>query len=120
MPTLQIFTNVPKASLPDGFVAKCSDIWMELIGKPKKFILVHVLPDQMMSFAGTQEPCAFVNCISIGKIGKEENKCYTEKITELLGSIGVAKDRMYVSFSDVARQDVGYDGTTFAFWSPSK
>ncbi|XP_072019787.1 macrophage migration inhibitory factor-like [Amphiura filiformis] len=115
MPIFQIFTNVPKASLPDGFVGKCSDVWGGMIGKPKKYTCVNVLPDQMMSFAGTQEPCALVLARSIGKIGKDENKGYTEKLTELLGSIGVAKNRMYVVFEDLPAENVGHDGTTFPF-----
>ncbi|XP_072014289.1 macrophage migration inhibitory factor-like [Amphiura filiformis] len=116
MPILQIFTNVPKASLPDGFVGKCSNVWGGLHSNwPKQYTCANVLPGQMMSFGGTQEPCALVFAKTIGKIGKYENKGYTEKLTELLGSIGVAKNRMHIVFEDLPRENVGNDGTTFAF-----
>ena len=33
-----------------------------------------VVPDQMMTFAGTADPCALMYVGSIGKLGVEENK----------------------------------------------
>ncbi len=58
-----------------------------------QFICVHVAPDQMMSFGGSQDPCAIVNMSSIGKIDKDVNIKYTEEITKLMATIGVDKER---------------------------
>ena len=33
-----------------------------------------VIPDSLMSFGGTAEPCASMHISSIGKLGVEENK----------------------------------------------
>ena len=32
------------------------------------------MPDQMMSFGGTEDPCALMHIGSIGRLGVEENK----------------------------------------------
>ncbi len=39
---------------------------------------VCVMPDQMMSFAGTEELCALMHIGSVGKLGVEENKKFRQ------------------------------------------
>ncbi|XP_041456406.1 macrophage migration inhibitory factor-like [Lytechinus pictus] len=114
MPTLQIFTNVKEGEFPDGFFAGLSSVFQKAIGKPEKYICIHVVPNQMMSFGGSTEPCAIANVTSIGKLGVEENKVLTQVITTEMLKIGVNADRMYVVFRDAARQDIGWNNTTFA------
>ena len=36
------------------------------------------MPDQMMSFAGTEELCALMHIGSVGKLGVEENKKFRQ------------------------------------------
>ena len=43
-----------------------------------QYISVCVVPDQMISFAGTEDPCALMHIGSIGKLGVEENKRMSE------------------------------------------
>nr|ANB86946.1 macrophage migration inhibitory factor [Paracentrotus lividus] len=114
MPSFQIFTNVKEADLPENFFSDLTSVFQEAIGKPQKYICVHLSPNQMMSFAGSTDPCAVVNVMSIGKLGVEENKVITKIVTGEMAKIGVNADRMYVMFRDAARQDVGWNNTTFA------
>ncbi len=43
-----------------------------------------VQPDQMMTFAGTTEPCALMWITSIGNLGVEENKAISAAIFKLI------------------------------------
>ena len=43
-----------------------------------------VVPDAMMAFSGTTEPCALLNVMSIGKLGAEENKVISAAIFKLI------------------------------------
>ena len=47
---------------------------------------VCVVPDCIMSFGGTSDPCAQVTLSSIGNLGLEENKRISKSLSELLES----------------------------------
>ncbi len=49
-----------------------------------QYISVCVMPGQMMSFAGTEDPCALMEIGSIGKLGVEENKTLSEIFFKLI------------------------------------
>jgi len=55
-----------------------------------------------MSFGGTFEPCAQVVLQSIGKLGHEENKRYSQLLSkELESRLSIPADRAYIFFHDV-------------------
>eukprot|EP00057_Strongylocentrotus_purpuratus_P003435 XP_003726644.1 PREDICTED: macrophage migration inhibitory factor-like [Strongylocentrotus purpuratus] len=115
MPLLQIFTNVKEADIPAGYFANLTSVFQKAIGKPQKYICIHLAPNQMMSLDGTTTPTAVANVFDIGNfLGVEKNKDITQIITTELAKIGVKADRMYVVFKDMPLQDVGYNNTTFA------
>ncbi|XP_071790104.1 macrophage migration inhibitory factor-like [Asterias amurensis] len=114
MPLLEIRTNVKKQNIPGDFLQTASKTFQETIDKPMQYIAVIVRPDEMMSFGGSTEPCAMVDFISAGKIGGEENKNYSKAIAALMEKLGVPSDRMYIIFTDLARDNVGYKGSTMA------
>ena len=63
-----------------------------------QYISVCVMPGQLMSFAGTCEPCALMHIGSIGKLGLQENKelsklCFTF-IKDKLGIEGTRYGRL--------------------------
>ena len=43
-----------------------------------------VIPDQLMSFAGTEELCALMSVVSVGHLGVEENKRITATLYKLI------------------------------------
>ena len=59
-------------------------VMIKLVFSLLQYISVCVMPDQMMSFAGTEEPCALMHIGSIGKLGVEENKKLSEIIFKLI------------------------------------
>ena len=56
MPSFQIFTNVPASDIPPNFCEEMTEELMTILGKPKKFVMIHVIAGQAMTFAGTQVP----------------------------------------------------------------
>jgi phenylpyruvate tautomerase len=72
------------------------------------------LVDQLLSFAGSDSPSAFVTVMSIGHLGVEENKKHSAAIAAELEKLGVASNRAYILFQDATASDVGFKGTTFA------
>lgn len=67
-----------------------------------------------MSFGGTNEPCAYVILMSIGRLGLEENKMHSKAIMTELEKIGIPANRVYIYFQDAQPFEVGYNKTTFA------
>lgn len=61
---------------------------------PPQYIAVHVVPDQLMAFGGSSEPCALCSLHSIGKIGAAQNRSYSKALCGLLAErLRVSPDR---------------------------
>ena len=59
-----------------------------------QYCVVSIIPDVMMSFGGTEEPCAIGNLMSIGALGVEQNKKHSKILFELVEKeLGVKNDR---------------------------
>lgn len=68
-----------------------------------------------MTFGGTTEPCGQAWLMSIGQLGKRENMAHSKRIFEKVSqSLGIPPTRMFITFTDAAAMNVGYNGTTFA------
>ncbi|KAK7085138.1 hypothetical protein SK128_000452 [Halocaridina rubra] len=114
MPQLEISTNIPKEKVTSDIILTLSKELTAAVGKPEQYITVRVLPDQLMSFGGTLEPCATAHIMSIGKLGIEENKAIAAKIFSAVEKLlGIPNDRMYILFNDQPSSNVGFKGTTF-------
>ncbi|CAL5228774.1 g11964 [Coccomyxa viridis] len=116
MPILKITTNVPTDTVNNSdTLAALSKAMVEGVGKPEQYVLVTVDSGKPMMFAGTEEPAAFGELFSIGAIGGDKNKEISKIIFDVVSSkLGVPSDRMYLSFHDAARSDIGWKGSTFA------
>ncbi|XP_010013901.1 PREDICTED: macrophage migration inhibitory factor [Nestor notabilis] len=80
-----------------------------------QYIAVHIIPDQMMSFGGSTDPCALCSLYSIGKIGGQQNKTYTKLLCDLISKhLHVSADRVYINYFDMNAANVGWNGSTFA------
>eukprot|EP00898_Chlorokybus_atmophyticus_P006343 jgi/Chlat1/670/Chrsp104S01155 len=116
MPTLNITTNVPSDSVSTSdFLKAASKIIAAETGKPESYVCVSLRAGVPMTFGGTEEPAAAAELISIGGIGGQKNKSISKKLSDLLSaSLNVAPNRYYINFVDMERNDVGWNGGTFA------
>ena len=45
---------------------------------------------------------------------QENNGAVTKGVTELLAEFDIPANRIYITFNDIARENMGYNGATFA------
>ncbi|XP_053326731.1 macrophage migration inhibitory factor [Spea bombifrons] len=115
MPTFVINTNISRDAIPENLLSELTQQLAKATGKPAEYIAVHILPDQMMSFGGSTDPCALCSLHSIGKIGLSQNKSYTKLLSDILSKqLHIPPDRCYINFYDLNAANVGWNGSTFA------
>ncbi|XP_022337850.1 macrophage migration inhibitory factor-like [Crassostrea virginica] len=113
MPTFVVNTNLPKDKIPPDFLQQTSAFLAKQLEKPEFYVVVRVNPDQMMITAGTNEPCAIVELHNITDGAK--NKENAEAITNFIEStLAIPKSRFYVIFTNLRREDIAFQGKTFA------
>lgn len=113
MPCLQVRTNVRFTPEQEQQIcAALSKMVSELTGKPEQYVMV-VVQYAAMSFAGSSDPCAFMDLRSIGCISRAENKKYSAALCKYFADYKIAADRIYISFACAKGEDWGYGGNTF-------
>lgn len=115
MPTLNITTNVPSDGVTNSDILKdLSKAVAQTLGKPEAYVMISVRGGIPMSFAGTEEPTAYGEVISIGALGPEPNKKLSAAVSGILeAKLKIPKNRFYIKFYDVKRSDFGWNGSTF-------
>nr|XP_039332473.1 macrophage migration inhibitory factor-like [Saimiri boliviensis boliviensis] len=99
MPMFIVNTNMTRASVPDGFLSKLTQQLAQATGKPPQYIVVHVVPDQLRAFGGSNEPCALCSLHSICKTGGMQNHSYSKLLCGLLAErLRNSPDRVYINY----------------------
>ncbi|EEQ92561.1 uncharacterized protein BDCG_07681 [Blastomyces dermatitidis ER-3] len=116
MPFLELLTNVALSREQSKDLAlSLSKTAAEILQKPESLISVQVRADEILTFAGTHDPCFQLRITSLGNLTPENNICYSEAFTEFLkAKIGVENSRGYIVFYDPNYPNIGYKGTTAA------
>ena len=110
MPLLNISTN-KKIKNEQILLAKSSDFISSLTGKPINFIMVKLTHSLSMNFAGTDEPCAFIEIKSIGSLVPSK---MSKPICEFFSNeLGIPTERIYISFQDVDSKNWAWNSKTF-------
>ena len=110
MPLLNISTNT-KIKNEQILLAKSSDFISSLTGKPINFIMVKLTHSLSMNFAGTDEPCAFIEIKSIGSLVPSK---MSKPICEFFSNeLGIPTERIYISFQDVDYKNWAWNSKTF-------
>lgn len=113
-PSLVVHCNVKMGDKKRPFMLAASRSIAETLKKPESYVAVCAMDELDMVWGGSDAPCALCAVNSLGAINLENNKELSEDICELLGEFGIASDRVYITFTDVPRENMGYDGATFA------
>ena len=110
MPLLNISTNT-KIKNEQILLAKSSDFISSLTGKPINFIMVKLNHLLSMNFAGTNEPCAFIEIKSIGSLVPSK---MSKPVCEFFSNeLGIPIERIYISFQDVDSKNWAWNSKTF-------
>lgn len=114
MPLLKIQTNVV---VPDGncdaLLKKISRTIAQQLGKPEHYMMVSLDSEQPMVFAGKSEPAAFMELRAIGLPAGKTGQLAASLCDLAQAELGVAKDRVYINFTDVPADLWGWNGETF-------
>ncbi|ABO99130.1 predicted protein [Ostreococcus lucimarinus CCE9901] len=114
-PTLVVHTNVDMGSRKRAFMLAASRSVAKTLKKPESYVAVCVVDRADIVWGGSDDDCALCRLTSLGGIDLENNKAVSEDVCALLGeTFGIAGTRVYVTFEDVARENMGYDSATFA------
>ncbi len=114
MPFLKIQTNqaLPEASAK-ALAGKASALVAAQLGKSESYVMTSVENNPAMTFAGTEEPLAFLELKSIGlpeSITADTSRALCELVS---AEAAIDSARIYIEFSDAARKMWGWDKGTF-------
>lgn len=114
MPYLKLQTNQVLSEEEKTALCKiASDCIAQNLEKSKDYVMVSIHSDAVMTFADSDEPCAFVEMKSIG-LPAERTFELSRHICDLIQqNIGVPPERTYIEFSDAERSMWGWNGKTF-------
>ncbi|KAH0993471.1 hypothetical protein GBA52_004954 [Prunus armeniaca] len=105
MPTLNLFTNLPvDAVVASDILKDATKAVSKIIGKPESYVMILLNGSVPMAFAGTEEPAAYGELISIGGIGPSVNGKLSSTIAEILETkLSIDSSRFYIKFYDVEK-----------------
>jgi len=113
MPVLIITTNAPIADIDAAGLKRISESLASLLGKPESYIMVMASHQDKMLFAGSSEPTAYLELKSIG-LPEDQTASLSAKLCELVEDLlGIARNRIYIEFSNAKRHLFGWNGGTF-------
>ncbi|KAG1364503.1 putative membrane protein [Cocos nucifera] len=103
MPTLNLSTNVPvDAVVASDILKDCTKAVAKIIGKPESYVMISINGGVPMAFAGSEEPAAYGEVISIGGLGPSVNGKLSAALAEILETkLSVDSSRFYIKFYDV-------------------
>ncbi|UXI22589.1 Delta-sarcoglycan [Sarcoptes scabiei] len=76
---------------------------------------VSIETNELLTFGGTKEPCALIECRSIGSISLEENRIASKRLFEILESdLNLSPGRVFIDFFDMSADDVAWNQQIFS------
>ena len=111
MPLINVHTSLPDLKDAELLLQELSAELAKLTGKPEAFVMTMLQTGVPMSFAGSDEPCAYIEIKSIGALRPSE---MSASFCELIQArTGIPAKRVYIGFEDVQASCWGWNGNTF-------
>lgn len=113
MPYLSIQTNKPLLDEQQtALLGDASKIVASHLDKPESYVMTSLLPAVRMTFAGEDDPAAFVELRSIGIPDSKRNPL-TAALTDLVAhSCGIKAGRIFVVLADIQARFWALNGAT--------
>ncbi len=112
MPLLELTTNTNIDDIA-SLAKQASKLTADILGKPESYVMVKIMPEQNLIFAGSNEPAAHVKLKSLG-LPENETAELSAKICDFINTkLGINSARTYIEFSSPDRHMWGWDGRTF-------
>ena len=111
MPFIQINTSSKSVLGNESLLKEISEMVSDLTGKPENYVMTMLQSNTEMTFAGSDEPCCFINVKSIGSLTPSS---MSKSLCELIASkTNINTNRIYIEFIDVKASNWGFNSTTF-------
>ena len=111
MPLINISVN-KKVENDQIFLSNVSGFISSLLNKSENFVMVRLIDSLQISFAGTHDPCCFIEIKSIGSLASSK---ISMPISEFISTeLGIPIARIYIYFQDVDSKMWSFKGKTFA------
>ena len=113
MPYLMIQTNQTIAETAGKtLLATASKLVAGELGKPESYVMVALEANVPMLFAGEDSPLAYLELKSIG-LPADKTTNLSAALCNLMESVNISKERVYIEFADAPRTMWGWNGSTF-------
>lgn len=114
MPYLKIQTNQTlDEAVTQALLEKASQTAADILGKPESYVMVSIHSGTPMLFAGSNEPCAYLELKSLG-LAEDKTTTLSQSLCSLIAeNIHIQPSRIYIEFASPARHMWGWDGATF-------
>lgn len=114
MPYLSIQTNQSiDESNTQNIVKKVSHAAAEILGKPESYVMVALQANTAMSFAGSNDPTAYIQLKSLG-LPESSTTSFSQALCSLLNTeLNISPERIYIEFSGPERHMWGWNNKTF-------
>ena len=113
MPILTVRTNVTDNQVTDDFLQQLSAKVAQVLNKPEQYVAVNVLAGQKLLFSGTNDPAAIMELASIGLQASQTANISKEIMSLFEDKLRIKSDRMYLKFTNVPGNMIGWDKGTF-------
>ena len=111
MPLINVRTSLPEVVDSAALLKELSAALAQQTGKPESYVMTLLETAVPMTFAGSADPCAYVEIKSIGAL---KPAAMTSAFCELIEArTGIPANRVYVAFEDVKASSWGWNGNTF-------
>jgi phenylpyruvate tautomerase PptA (4-oxalocrotonate tautomerase family) len=114
VPLINITTNQAiEPARADGLLKQASSVVAGMLDKPERYVMVRLEYNPHMLFGGSEAPLAYLELKSIDLPG-DQTPGYSRTLCDLIEQqLQIPADRVYIEFSDAARQLWGWNGATF-------
>ncbi|PKU25203.1 phenylpyruvate tautomerase MIF-related protein [Telmatospirillum siberiense] len=114
MPLIRVASNRQlETTAETPFAKDLSTFAARLLGKPERYVMVHLQMGQTMVLGGTDEPLANVEVQSIG-LPTARTGDFSKALCDFLEKrLEIAPSRVYIQFTAVPGELWGWNGATF-------
>lgn len=116
MPLIKVQTSTtnPDSQQVKNLLTTLSNKLAKHLGKPESYVMTSFESNISMTFGGTFEPVCYVEIKNIGTMNQNQTKAMSQDFCqEISDNLAIAKNRIYIEFSDAKGYLWGWNGSTF-------
>ncbi|MFQ3586009.1 MAG: phenylpyruvate tautomerase MIF-related protein [Cyanobacteriota bacterium] len=115
MPLIKLQTPLqPEPAAVEKLLKELSAALSEQLGKPESYVMTAFEAGIPMTFAGSTDPCCYVEIKSVGQFSGSQTRTMSEAFCgQIEAALGIPKQRIYIEFTDAKGYLWGWNGTTF-------